>query len=75
MLVSIILFLAGLITGIYYKVWIILYASICIFFGFFLVWYIKQEVFAIKFLIFFAYLTALQAGYLVGIYIKYGRSS
>ena len=72
MLISVILFVAGMIIGLFHRISALLFVSVFATVGFLTIWAFNNDLSYLKILIMFAYLTSLQAGYLVGIYIMYG---
>ena len=71
MLVAATLFVSGAVAGLYFRVMLIFLASVFVVIASNAVWIYRQDWSWLKLLILFAYLTALQAGYLVGIYVRY----
>ncbi|WP_264048147.1 hypothetical protein [Methylobacterium flocculans] len=70
MLIALILFVGGGLIGFYSHVLIAFGLSALVLLLSATVWVIRAEVSVVGVLVFFAHLTALQAGYLVGAYLR-----
>jgi hypothetical protein len=70
MLVALILFLGGAVIGLYSRVMIAFGLSGVVLVLSLLAWMIRAELSLVGVLVLFAHLTALQAGYLLGAYLR-----
>lgn len=73
MITSFLLSIFGIIVGLYYRAVQLLVVTCLVILVSVSVWLVRREMELLKLLVLFAYLTALQAGYLVGIYVRYSK--